>query len=75
MKYTAAILKKLGACDTTAFTTLFPKGAELTRANLLKAAAGGLDINWFSGKVLSDDKLSEYEKAIAPALADALGLK
>ena len=81
-------LEKAGAscCEVKGFARVFPAGAKLTKANCLKAAREGFNLNWFARHFLTV-QASEvyvkataqarvtYEKAKAPALWEAICLE
>ncbi len=68
----AAWLRAHGACEraTQKVTDEWPAGAAVTRANLLRAAALGLDLDWLARRVLAAPASAEYERAMAPAWAE-----
>jgi hypothetical protein len=59
-----------GACADQAarFAALWPEGAELTRANLARAADAGLALAWLVPQVLTAPALRALSEALAPAL-------
>jgi hypothetical protein len=62
-------LEEHEACDdhVEKFAATFGDEAELTRANAIKAARAGLDIDWLAGKLLDATALRAYEEAKVPA--------
>ncbi|KKN83813.1 hypothetical protein LCGC14_0294660 [marine sediment metagenome] len=52
-KITAQYLRNKKACEEEVeqFTRVFPNGAEVTRANVIKAQRAKLDLDWFIGSV------------------------
>lgn len=65
-RVTVKWLEKMKACNQQVqlFEELFPKGAAFTRANLIKAAKGGLDIRWFACReeVTTDAQYNKYHE-------------
>lgn len=53
MKITVEYLKRLNACkdQVDLFAKTFPDGAKVTRDNLAKARAAGLNVEWFAAEV------------------------
>ena len=50
-RITATWLKEQNACEdqVALFAKTFPRGGKPTKANLLKAARAGLDLDWLAG--------------------------
>ena len=80
---TSRFLARLGACEDQLdlFKKVFPRGARLSEASVIKAVEARLDLGWLAAKTLSGlaraeyRKVcalawSEYEKACGPALAE-----
>ena len=63
-KITSWFLIKLGACEDqlALFKKVFPRGAELSEADVVKAAKAGLHVGWLAENTLSGPALAEYEK-------------
>ena len=75
MKITAAMLRRMGACEeqVAAFEEEWPDGADVTEKNALRAVALGLDVDWLATRVLNGAALEQYDKAIALAFVAACG--
>ncbi len=72
MKYiTARMLRMLGACESqvTVFEDEWPKGAEITVANCIRAGQLCLNVDWLITSGCRSQALEAYEAATAPALA------
>ena len=82
-RVTSRFLVKLKACEDQLdlFKKVFPRGARLSEASVIKAVEARLDLGWLAAKTLSGlaraeyRKVcalawSEYEKACGPALAE-----
>ena len=71
MKITLAILEQNKACadQRRLFDETFPKGANVNARNLSKARKARLDVLWL-GRLLPQDRKSEYDKVRAPAWAE-----
>ena len=69
---TSRFLVKLKACEDQLdlFKKVFPRGAELSEADVVKAAKAGLSLGWLAEHTLSGPALAEYDKARGPALAE-----
>ncbi len=67
MKITSRLLKSKGACadQIDLFKATFPKGAEPTLENCLKAASAGLDLDWVAGNLLGPEAYEVYYAATA----------
>src|SRR3990167_8728777 len=65
----AAWLRERKACrrQVADFEREWPEGAELTKENLLRAAALSLDLDWFAGGILPEPAQSAYDEATARA--------
>jgi len=50
---TRRVLQRWGICigDYTLFDETFPRGARVTRSNILKASKADLDIRWFAEQI------------------------
>ena len=59
---TKEMLSEAKACSNQVqlFAEIFPDGARVNKANALKAAKAGLDIDWAVEKFLSESKLDDY---------------
>ena len=68
-RITATWLKEQNACadQVALFAKTFPRGGKPTKANLLKAARAGLDLDWLAG-FLSPPASKAYYEATAAAL-------
>ena len=68
-RITKTLLRRLKACpeQVETFAKLFPRGAEVTEENALKADKAGLDVNWLAYKVLTFPAWEQYQAAIAQA--------
>ena len=62
MKITYEYLWTHDACDAQVklFSTLYPKGADLNRKNLIAAANQGLDIEWILQRLSDNDEWAAY---------------
>jgi len=69
---TKSIIIKAGACEQQRklFSKTFPDGCTITRKNIIKAFAVGLEVEWIANKFYSDQALAEYEKVRDPAWAE-----
>lgn len=69
LRITARLLASKGACpdQVKLFRRTFPKGADVTVKNALKAVSAGLDLNWAACNLLSAPAWKAYLKATAPA--------
>ena len=65
-------LKENKACPDAIdlFCKEWPEGGEVTHANLLRAAAIGLDMEWFAKRVLPEEVYADYEGKCAALYAD-----
>jgi hypothetical protein len=63
-KITGAWLRKNHACEAAVevFETEWPKGAEITPANIRRALALYLDLWWFLARILSSEEYQEYDR-------------
>ena len=66
---TAAWLRERKACrrQVADFEREWPEGAELTKENLLRAAALSLDLDWFAEEILPEPAQSAFGEATAGA--------
>ena len=71
---TLAWLYKQNACPEQAaiFEAEWGEEARLTRENLERALALGLDLEWLAGRLLTAAALAEYDRVTAAAMIDAL---
>lgn len=62
MKITAAKLRALDACEEyiERFEKLWPKGARVTRANVIKAVNAALPVDWLLERIWSRPAYHEY---------------
>jgi hypothetical protein len=62
-------LEKLGACkeQVELFRQTFPDGADYTEANVLRAVAAGLNVDWFGKRVVAAESWRAYEDATTEA--------
>ena len=69
---TSRFLINLKACNSqlALFEKVFPRGARLSEANVVKAAKAGLNLDWLAMETLSGPARAEYEKARDSALAE-----
>ena len=74
---TLAWLREHRACadQVAIFKEEWGESADITRPNLERAAALGLDLYWLAERCLTAPALAEYQRLTAPALADALVLE
>ena len=65
---TAADLRDMLVCESRVvqFEALFPRGSRVSLRDCRKAAAAGLDIDWFAQQFLRGDALATYEAGRAP---------
>ena len=65
-------LKKQGACSDQVelFGRTFGESGELCAENVVKAAAAGLDLDWFAENWLPDTARAEYDRVMATAWAE-----
>ena len=82
MKITTKWLKKQKACkkQIALFQATFPRGGEVTKARLLKAAQVGLNLEWLEQFIPAEKQAeyekiktsarTEYDKVMAPAWAE-----
>ena len=71
-KVTAEMLRRKGAaCPAlTRFQAEWPDGAEVTLANLLRAAELNLNLFWWENHFLPDPLRAEFERQMAPLWAE-----
>ena len=74
MKITKTFLLEHHACSDQMkiFLEAFPKGAEITRSNIVLANKLNLDLNWLAIEIFTAPALAEYEKVMASALDEYL---
>ena len=65
MRITADMLIERGACESEAerFLEVWPRGALVRRATLMKAVRLGFDIRWFAEHCLSAPMWREFDRA------------
>jgi hypothetical protein len=71
-RITVAFLRKHEACDDQVdlFARVFPKGADISRDNILRAQAHYLNIHWLACTILEGPALVKYERVMESALAE-----
>ena len=68
MKITKKWLVTHNACfgDLERFQTVFPRGANITHANVIKAVEAGLDLEWLAEHLFHKEVWDAYDSACAP---------